>query len=225
MLFRSLAERYFGKLGAVGEVPDFVPPEPQAPLIVRNRRSLQQVHLCLGVPMFAATHPLRFAAYTMNVVLGGGMSSRLFQNIRERQGLVYSIFSEMNMYRDTGMMAVYGAMSGENTPRVVENVMQELRRLKRQALPAKELRHAKDHMKGSLMLSLESTSSRMGNLARQWMNYGRFFTLDELAASIESVTADEVQTVANEFFETGRVGMALLGRLDGAAPCPADLAC
>jgi predicted Zn-dependent peptidase len=75
------------------------------------------------------------------------------------------------------------------------------------------------------MLSLESTSSRMGNLARQWMNYGRFFTLDELAASIESVTADEVQTVANEFFETGRVGMALLGRLDGAAPCPADLAC
>jgi predicted Zn-dependent peptidase len=207
------------------ELPELSAPQPVAPLVAKNRRSLQQVHVCLGMPMLPSTDPLRFAAYTLNVILGGGMSSRLFQNIRERQGLAYSIFSEMNLYHDTGMLAVYAGTSADNTRKLVENVMEELRRLKREPLPAAELRHAKDHMKGSLMLSLESTSSRMGNLARQWMNFGRFFTLDELAASIEAVTAEDVQAVVDEYFQTGRIGLALLGRLDGAAMTAADLTC
>jgi len=104
-------------------------------------------------------------------------------------------------------------------------VMAELRRLKNDELPADELHHAKDHMKGSLMLSLESTTSRMGNLARQWLNFGRFFTLDELADSIDAVTAEDVRAVAQEFFQTGKVGLALLGRLDSAAVGPQDLTC
>jgi predicted Zn-dependent peptidase len=114
----------------------------------------------------------------------------------------------------------------ETVRKLVENVMGELRRLKNEPLPAEELRHAKDHMKGSLMLSLESTTSRMGNLARQWMNFGRFFTLDELVDSIEAVSADEVQQVARASFETGRIGLAMLGRLDGEAAIGAeDLVC
>jgi predicted Zn-dependent peptidase len=220
-----LAEHHLSELKVGGVEPKFVAPAPEAPLLLKNRRSLQQVHVCLGVPMHAATHDLRFACYTLNVILGGGMSSRLFQNIRERQGLAYSIFSELNLYRDTGMLAVYAGTSTDTTRKLVENVMIELRRLKNDALPAEELRHAKDHMKGSLMLSLESTSSRMGNLARQWMNFGRFFTLDELADSIEAVTAEDVQSVAREFFHTEKIGLALLGRLDGLKLTREDLAC
>jgi len=221
----SLAEQHFGKLPVGGEAPHFVEPSPQAPLVLKSRRSLQQVHVCLGVPMYPASHPLRFASYTLNVILGGGMSSRLFQNIRERQGLAYSIFSELNLYKDAGMMAVYAGTGAETTRKLLENVMAELRRLKNDELPADELHHAKDHMKGSLMLSLESTTSRMGNLARQWLNFGRFFTLDELADSIDAVTADDVRAVAQEFFQTGKVGLALLGRLDSAAVGPQDLTC
>lgn len=220
-----LAERHLGALKTGGVEPKLVAPSPSAPLLLKNRRSLQQVHVCLGVPMHAATHDLRFACYTLNVILGGGMSSRLFQNIRERQGLAYSIFSELNLYRDTGMLAVYAGTSTATTRQLIENVMLELRRLKNDPLPAEELRHAKDHMKGSLMLSLESTSSRMGNLARQWMNFGRFFSLDELAASIDAVTADDVQAVAREYFHTDKVGLALLGRLEGLNLTRDDLVC
>jgi predicted Zn-dependent peptidase len=177
------------------------------------------------MPTIRTTDPLRFACYTLNVVLGGGMSSRLFQNIRERQGLAYSIFSELNLYQDTGMMAVYAGTSMETVRKLVENVMAELRRLKNEPLPAEELRHAKDHMKGSLMLSLESTTSRMGNLARQWLNFERFYTLDELVDSIEAVTAEQVQAVAQSSFQTGRIGLAMLGKLEEAAICAEDLVC
>jgi predicted Zn-dependent peptidase len=220
-----LAESHIGHLPAGGDEPRFVEPIPQAPILLKNRRSLQQVHVCLGVPMHPATHPLRFAGYTLNVMLGGGMSSRLFQNIRERQGLAYSIFSELNLYKDTGMFAVYAGTSAETARQLIQSVMIELRRLKNEPLTPTELRHAKDHMKGSLMLSLESTSSRMGNLARQWMNYGRFFTLDELADSIEAVTAEQVQSIAQEFFQTEKIALAMLGRLDGISVSREDLVC
>ncbi|MBI5280075.1 MAG: insulinase family protein [Candidatus Solibacter usitatus] len=221
----QLAEEHFGCLPVGGEVPRLRAPAPEAPLVLKNRRSLQQVHVCLGMPLHPATHPLRFACYTLNVILGGGMSSRLFQNIRERQGLAYSIFSELNLYQDAGMMAVYAGTSAETAQRLLENIMLELRRLKNDALPAGELKHAKDHMKGSLMLSLESTTSRMGNLARQWMNFGRFYTLDELAESIEAVTADQVQDVAREFFTSEKIGLTMLGPLDGVKAGREDLVC
>ncbi|WP_321473761.1 pitrilysin family protein [uncultured Paludibaculum sp.] len=220
-----VAEQYLSPLTVGGKLPDFTTPPTAAPLILKNRRSLQQVHLCLGVPMVPATHPLRFAAYTLNVILGGGMSSRLFQNIRERQGLAYSIFSELNLYRDTGLMAIYAGTSSETARKLLDGVMVELRRLKNDPLPADELRHAKDHMKGSLMLSLESTSSRMSNLARQWMNFGKFFTLDELADCIEAVTADEVLSVAREYFDSEKIGLAMLGRLEGLTVTREDLSC
>jgi len=221
----AVAERYLGVLPAGGEAPRLIAPQPAAPIVLKSRRSLQQVHLCLGLPMLPATHPLRFAAYTLNVILGGGMSSRLFQNIRERQGLAYSIFSELTLYRDVGMFAIYAAASNENTRRVVTGILDELRRAKTDLLTPQELAHAKDYMKGSLLLSLESTSSRMSNLARQWMNYGRFFSLDELADLVDSVTAEQVQTVAREYFQPDRIGIALLGRLDHLELTRDDLQC
>ena len=147
------------------------------------------MHLCLGVPSYPLPHEERFACYVLNTLLGGGMSSRLFQNIRERQGLAYAVFSELNPYRDTGCLSIYAGTSIESAKKVVESITNEFRDLKEHAVADEELRRAKDHLKGSLMLSLESTSSRMSNLARQEMYFGHFFSLDALVESIESVTA------------------------------------
>ncbi len=221
----SLAERYFAGAPNGGGGSAGPRPEPKAPILLKRRRSLEQVHLCLGAPMLEAAHPLRYAAYTLNVVLGAGMSSRLFQNIRERRGLAYSIFSELNLYRDAGMLAVYAGATGANVRAVLDGVMAELRRLKQEALKPEELRLAKDHMKGSLVLSLESTSSRMGNLARQWLTHGRFFPIDEVVAGIEAVTAEQVLETARAYLNAGSIGLALLGRLDGLDFRRADLEC
>ena len=117
------------------------------------------------------------------------MSSRLFQNIRERQGLAYAVFSELSPYRDTGCLTIYAGTSLGSARKVVESILKEFRDLKQQPVGAEELRRAKDHLKGSLMLGLESTSSRMSNLARQEMYFGHFFSLDDLVESIEAVTA------------------------------------
>jgi predicted Zn-dependent peptidase len=161
----------------------------------------------------------------LNTVLGGGMSSRLFQNIRERQGLAYAVFSELNPYTDTGCLSVYAGTSLESARRVVESVLKEFSELKQNQVTAEELRRAKDHLKGSLMLSLESTSSRMSNLARQEMHFGRFFTLDELAASIEAVTAEGVQRVAQTFFNQKQIALTVLGNLDGFRIGREELVC
>jgi predicted Zn-dependent peptidase len=220
-----LAEKHLGGLPAGEAAPQLPPPASTAPLVVKNRRSLQQVHVCVGVPMHPATHPLRFACYTLNVLLGASMSSRLFQNIRERRGLAYSIFSELNLYQDAGMLAIYAGASPASVKPLLTETLAELKRLKEEELPAEELTHAKEHMKGSLLLSLESTTSRMGNLARQWMNFGRFFTLDELAASIDAVTAAEIQSIADEFFRPEKIGLVLLGRLNGETVTRDELFC
>lgn len=213
--FVELADRYLGRLEPFPPVPAEARPVATPPILLKSRRSLEQVHLCLGAPFIEAVHPLRYAAFTLNVVLGGGMSSRLFQNIREKRGLAYSIFSELNLFRDTGMLAVYAGTSAPNVRPLLDGVMTELRRIKAEPLSPGELRLAKDHMKGSLVLSLESTGSRMSNLARQWLSYGRFYSVSEILEGIEAVTAEQVQELASAYFTTGNLGLALLGRIDG----------
>jgi predicted Zn-dependent peptidase len=210
-----LADDRFASLQNDGELPAEERPTPHARLVFRNKNSLEQVHLYMGVPSYPLPHEARYVCYVLNTLLGGGMSSRLFQNIREKQGLAYSVFSELNMYRDAGCLAIYAGTSVESARKVVHSVIRELRQFKEQPVSPEELRRAKDHLKGSFMLGLESTSSRMGNLARQELYFGRFFTLDEMIQSIESVTAEQVQQVAQEFFDTDRTALAMLGRLDG----------
>jgi predicted Zn-dependent peptidase len=161
----------------------------------------------------------------LNTVLGGGMSSRLFQNIREQQGLAYAVFSELSPYRDTGCLSIYAGTSIESAGKVVESIIKEFRQLKEDGVSDEELQRAKDHLKGSLMLSLESTSSRMSNLARQEMYFGRFFTLDELVESIEQVTAGHVQQIAQKFFDPKQIALTVLGNLDGFRIGREDLVC
>jgi predicted Zn-dependent peptidase len=161
----------------------------------------------------------------LNTLLGGGMSSRLFQNIRERQGLAYAVFSELSPYRDTGCLSIYAGTSRQNARKVVASIVNEFRQLKEQPVGEEELRRGKDYLKGSLMLGLESSSSRMANLARQEMYFGRFFTLDELVASIESVTAGDVQRIARAFFDTKHIALTVLGNLENLKIGREDLAC
>jgi predicted Zn-dependent peptidase len=200
-------------------------PSTHARIALRNKKELEQVHLCLGVPSYPVPHEDRFSCYVMNTLLGGGMSSRLFQNIRERQGLAYAVFSELNPYRDTGCLSIYAGTSVESAGKVVESIVKEFRDLKENRIPADEIRRAKDHLKGSLMLSLESTSSRMSNLARQEIYFKKFFTLDELGESIEGVTEDDVQRIAREFFDPKSIALTILGNLDGFKIGREELVC
>jgi len=221
----SLVAERFETVKPAGPLPALVAPSTHARISLKSKKELEQVHVCVGVPCYPISHEDRFICYVLNTVLGGGMSSRLFQNIRERQGLAYAVFSELNPYADTGCLAVYAGTSLESARKVVESILKEFTELKQQEVPAEELRRAKDHLKGSLMLSLESTSSRMSNLARQEMHFQRFFTLDELVESIEKVTSSEVQRVAQDFFDQRGVALTILGNLDGFKIGREDLVC
>jgi predicted Zn-dependent peptidase len=221
----NLARERFEALPAAGPEPPQAVPATHARISLKSKKDLEQVHVCLGVPSYPIPHEDRFTCYVLNTILGGGMSSRLFQNIRERQGLAYAVFSELNPYSDTGCLSVYAGTSLEAAKKVVESVLKEFTDLKQKTAPAEEVRRAKDHLKGSLMLSLESTSSRMSNLARQEMHFRRFFSLDELAESIEQVTAEDVQRVAQTFFDQKNVALTVLGNLDGFKIVREDLAC
>ncbi len=221
----DLVHDRFHKLKASHRLGADRPPAPHSRLVFRAKSSLEQVHLYMGVPAYPLPHEARFTCYVLNTILGGGMSSRLFQNIREKQGLAYAVYSELSMYHDTGCMAIYAGTSLETARKVVECIMREFRDLKNVLAPADELRRAKDHLKGSFMLGLESTSSRMGNLARQELYFKRFFTLDEMIERIEAVTAEEVRRVAQEFFNPKNITLAMLGNLGKFKIRREDLAC
>jgi len=221
----ALVRERFESLSRNGEVPPDQAPHTHARIALRNKKSLEQVHLVLGVPSYPLPHEKRFACYVMNTVLGGGMSSRLFQNIRERQGLAYNVFSELNPYRDSGCLSIYAGTSIESARQVVESILKEFIQLKQERVGEEDLRRAKDHLKGSLMLGLESTTSRMSNLARQEMYFRRFFSLDELVESIEMVTAEDVQQIAQTFFDPKQVALTVLGNLDGFKLGREDLVC
>src|SRR6266853_2819437 len=210
-----LAAEHFGDLKARPLPKDDTKPTPHAPLVFREKSSLEQVHLYLGVPSVSMPHKERFACYILNGILGGGMSSRLFQNIREKQALAYTVYSELTMYHDAGCMMVYAGTSPKSAGKVIDSIVHEMREITDHLVTPEELRRAKDHLKGSFVLGLESTSSRMGNLARQELYFKRFFTLDEMLERIERVTGEEVQELAQQFFDPKRMAIAMLGRLEG----------
>src|SRR5712672_2232037 len=194
-------------------------------IVLRNKKALEQVQLCMGVPAYPIAHEKRHAGYILNTLLGGGMSSRLFQNIRERQGLAYSIYSDLNPYRDTGALTVYAGTSRESAVKVVRSVVNEFRKLKSEPVPADELRRSKDQLKGSLMLSLESSTARMSNLARQEMYYDHFYGLDELIERIEAVTVEDLTQTAEQFFRTEQIAVTVLGNLTGLKLTRDQLVC
>ncbi len=223
--FVELLQKRFAPLKAGSNGWHDTPPKINSRIILRNKKSLEQVQICVGVPAYPITHDRRYISYILNTLLGGGMSSRLFQNVREKQGLVYSIFSELNPFRDAGVLSVYAGTSRESAPKVVQAIVREFRQLKENAISAEELQRAKDQLKGSLMLSLESSTARMSNLARQEMYYDRFFGMDEIIERIQAVTAEDLQQSANQLFQPKLIAVTVLGNLNGLKLTRDSLAC
>ena len=201
------------------------PPATRARISLRDKKSLEQVQLCLGVPAPSVADEHRYTAYLLNTVLGGGMSSRLFQTIREDRGLAYSIYSELNPFRDTGSLCVYAGTSADKAEQVVALTMEEFKRLKRELVTEEELQRAKDQLKGNILLGLESSSSRMANLARQQMYFGHFFGVEEIIRRVDEVTREGIQQLAHRLFDPESVALTLLGNLQGLKITREHLAC
>jgi predicted Zn-dependent peptidase len=182
-------------------------------ITLKRKRSLEQVQVCLGVPAPRVNDEGRYGVYLLNTMLGGGMSSRLFQTIREDQGLAYSIYSEMNPFRDAGSLCIYAGTSVDKTARLLRLTLDELQRLKEETVSDVELKRAKDQLRSNIVLGLESSSSRMSNLARQQLYFGRFFGVDEITEQIDAVTPETVQTIARQLFRPEAMALTLLGNL------------
>jgi predicted Zn-dependent peptidase len=212
---RDLVIERFSKRPAAEDGFEDTLPRPTPHITQRNKQELEQVHICIGVPALPLVDDRRFAISVLNNILGGGMSSRLFQNIRERLGLAYAIFSELNSYRDAGVLSVYAGTSLETAGQLVDCVLEEFRQLKEKPLEEEELRRAKDHLKGATLLSLEGSGQKMTSLARYHMYFNRHFTPQELIALLEGVTAEQVQQIARECFQTGQLAVSIVGDLEG----------
>ncbi|HMF65881.1 MAG TPA: pitrilysin family protein [Edaphobacter sp.] len=225
--FVAQVEKQFSSLVASGEdLPSKVAAPVATPHItLKRKKSLEQVQLCLGVPAPPVNDASRYGVYLLNTMLGGGMSSRLFQTIREDQGLAYSIYSEMNPFRDTGSLCIYAGTSVDKTEKVLQLTLQELGRLKQETVSEAELKRAKDQLKSNMVIGLESSGSRMSNLARQQMYFGRFFGVDEIIEEIEAVTSADVQELAQRLFRPEAMALTLLGNLGTMKIERKDLVC
>ncbi len=220
----AVAEKFYPLAGG-STLHELPAPEAEARIVLRNKKSLEQVQICLGVPAPPITDENRYVTLILNTVLGGGMSSRLFQTIREERGMAYSIYSDLSPYRDTGTLCVYAGTSVGKGLEVVELILAEFRKLKESPLHEEELNRAKDQLKGNILMGLESSNSRMANLARQEMYFHEFLAEEEIIARIVEVDAGQVQAMAQRLFDPARIAVTLLGRLDGVKLKRAKLVC
>ena len=211
---RDIVVRAFDGLPTDSEPIADTPPRVVPRIIIRNKE-LEQSHVCLGTSGYCQDHEDRYSSYVLNTVLGGSMSSRLFQNVREKRGLAYAVFSGLSAYRDAGSMTIYAGCANDAVSELIDVVIAELRRIKDEPMPEAELQRAKDHLKGSLMLNLESTSSRMSHLARQEIYFDRQFGLDETLEGVSRVTQADVQRVARDLFADGSLAATVLGAVNG----------
>jgi predicted Zn-dependent peptidase len=206
----DVVARHLGPLAGAAPIVDGPAPVATGGVGV-HEKELEQVHLCLGLPGIAQGDHDRYAAHLMNVALGGGMSSRLFQEIRERQGKAYTVYSFLTAYRDSGYLGVYVGTSPQWTCEVTASVRAELDRLRRDGLTTAELARVKTQMKGSMLLGLETSDSRMSRIAKNEIYYGRDVPIGEVAAELDAVTNDDVVRVAERLLGSGVSNLTVLG--------------
>ncbi len=199
-------------------------PEPHRGLHL-HLKDLGQAHICLGTLGVPYSHPRRYGYHVLNTLLGGGMSSRLFQEIREKRGLAYSVYSFQAAYLDTGMLGVYVGTGRDAVREVVELIIENLSRLKNEEVPADEILTSKEQLKGNLLLSTESTSSRMSKLAMNEMYFGRQLELEDVIEEIERVEAADVRAISEELFQSDYMSLAVLGDIDRDALASIRIEC
>ncbi len=185
-------------------------------LSVKQRES-SQTHICIGGPAFTFEHPRRSALLLLNSMVGGGMSSKLFQKIREEMGMAYTIFSYLDFFADTAVMGVYLSTDPKNVTKVIATVFEELSHFAMEKLSPKEIESARELLKGSLVLGLENSSNRMNRMAKHEILLGKYISVDETIAEIDSVTAENVRQVAEKLFDPKRFTITALGQTKKSA--------
>ncbi|MBI5183309.1 MAG: insulinase family protein [Nitrospinae bacterium] len=209
----KLSEKYFNSYHRDGNsIRRPITPQ-MTQKVVFKEKDLEQVHLCLGTKGLINSDSERFKSYLLNTILGGSISSRLFQKIREEKGLAYSIYSFTSSYIDTGIFGIYAGMSPKNLFTVIELIMGEIRLIKNKEVEINELKKSKNQLKGIMMLALESSTSRMNQLAKQELYLGRHLTINETISEIEKVTPSDIQDMANRLFDNKFFNLAVTGPL------------
>lgn len=201
---------YFGGLKGYTSKRTLKQPSPQKVVTCREKDT-EQVHLCMGTPGMPLDHEQIYTFQLVNTILGGGLSSRLFQEIREQRGLVYSIYSYHSSYIDTGLFCVYAGLSKENVGPAMDLVFKEIRDIRDNGITMQELRRAKDQLKGNLLLSLENVNTRMSRLGKSQLYLGKVVTPEEIVQRIEKVTIEDVKKLAEERFNPRNFAIASVG--------------
>lgn len=208
-----LTDKGFGSMKPLQKEKGYNTPAFSSQVAV-HKKKLEQVHLCLGTKSIEQANPLRYHNYVLNTVLGGGMSSRLFQEIREKRGLAYSVYSYINTYSDTGSLVVYTGTGEGSCKEVIGLIRDELIKLTDTPVGDEELQSAKEQIKGSLILGLESTDTWMTKLAKNEIYFGRDIPIDEVMAGIDAVTAEGVRDLASQMFRKDSLALAVVGGID-----------
>jgi predicted Zn-dependent peptidase len=204
----------FGQISKSSKIKERVTPQSVSTTNVW-KRELEQVHFCLGTRGLPYNHSLRFASYLLNTILGGGMSSRLFQEIRENRGLAYSVYSYLPTYIDTGLVVVYAGTNEGSFDEVVELILKEFGRLKTEPFKNGELETAKEQLKGNLLLSLESSDNLMTRLAKNEIYFGSYLSIEKILNGIDAVKEEDLRHLARELFDQRFFCLTVLGPLDG----------
>ena len=178
-----------------------------------HEKQLEQIHFCLGTQGVNRSHSDYFGFILLNIILGGGMSSRLFQRVREREALAYSIFSYLSPYLDAGLFTVYAGVGKGKLLKTVDIILDEFAQIKKTPVTPDELKQAQEQFKGAFLLSLESTENHMGRLAKLELYHDRYFSAEEVIAQVEKVTPSQIQALANEYFTNESLTLTCLGNL------------
>ncbi len=211
--FMDIAGPSFESIRPGDPFPERTVPDEQCNINL-HYKNLEQVHFCLGTKGMSITDPRRFAYSLMNTILGGNMSSRLFQEIREKRGLAYSVFSYVSSFADTGMFGTYAGVSPANIKQSVQLILKEISKIKEMRVDSSELHYAKEFIKGNLMIASESNDNQMVRMAQNETHYGRYVPLEEIINNVETVTEDDILHLAESLFQDNRFALTLLGPID-----------
>ena len=181
--------------------------------VFKKKKDIEQNHLLLVFPGLHANHPDRYKLAALNNILGAGMSSRLFQRVRERSGLCYSIYSFTSLYQNTGVLGIYVALNRETQEAALRMIREELERFRDHGVTAEELDRTKEQLKTTLLMSLESTNSRMSSMARNEMIFGHAQTPEEAVAKLEAVTVEDVHALAQQLLDFEKMSFSAVGNV------------
>jgi len=212
-----LVEKYFADWQARGKQQANFPRVEFKPGVKAKQKDIEQVHLCIGFRGIEHGSDKLYALLAINNILGGSMSSMLFQKIREKKGLVYSIYSYPSAYQDAGLFTIYAGMKPENYEQVKYYIIEEIKRLHRNGIKEEDLMKSKEQLKGGYILGLESTSSRMNSIGKSELMLGRINTQEEILEKIDSISMEMVHQIIEEVFDLDKMGISAVGKISEAS--------